>query len=110
MITKTATPVEFDQVRRQLTRLATSLAPTAHDHRGALGGAVRTADANLTGNAAQLNTMLHQLSLASDTLSSSRGDLFGKAVRASVVPTDQAQNRPVQPITIESVEIERVQA
>ena len=77
VITKTAVPVEFDQVRRELTRLAKALAPTAGDHSGALGGAVRTADANLTGNAAQLNSMLHQLSLASDTLAASRGDLFG---------------------------------
>lgn len=73
----TAVPIEFDQVKKQLTRLARSLAPTAHDKRGALGRALKTADANLTGNAAQLNSMLHELSLASDTLSSSRDDLFG---------------------------------
>jgi phospholipid/cholesterol/gamma-HCH transport system substrate-binding protein len=77
VIKDTAVPIEFDDVKLQLTRLAKSLAPTATDRKGALAGVVNTSDANLTGSAEQLRTMLHNLSLASDTLASSRGDLFG---------------------------------
>ena len=77
VIKDTAVPIEFDDVKAQLTRLAKALAPTAKDSKGALAGVVNTADKNLTGSAEQLHTMLHDLSLASDTLASSRGDLFG---------------------------------
>ena len=78
---RTAVPIEWDDLKVQLTRLAASLAPTARDRTGALGGAVETADANLTGSATQLRSMLHTLSQASDTLASNRGNLFG-TVRA----------------------------
>jgi phospholipid/cholesterol/gamma-HCH transport system substrate-binding protein len=74
---RTAVPLEWDDLKAQLTRLAKSLAPTAVDTRGALSDAVGTADANLTGSAAQLRSMLHNLSEASGTLAASRGDLFG---------------------------------
>ncbi|MDQ2796312.1 MAG: MCE family protein, partial [Actinomycetota bacterium] len=76
-VSRTAVPIEWDEVKTQLTRLAGSLAPTTTDEKGALGGAVGTADANLTGTAQQLHTMLGQLSRASGTLASNRGDLFG---------------------------------
>jgi phospholipid/cholesterol/gamma-HCH transport system substrate-binding protein len=76
-VTRTAVPMEWDDVKTQLTRLATALGPSGADKGGALAGAVDTTDANLTGSAAELHSMLHTLSAASDTLASNRGNLFG---------------------------------
>lgn len=76
-LSRTAVPVEFDQLKVQLTRLATALAPTATDPAGAVGGVLTAADANLHGNAAQLNAMLQNLADAASTIAANRGDLFG---------------------------------
>ena len=74
---RTAVPIEWDDIKTQLTRLAGALGPHGADRTGALGHTVGTVDANLTGSANQLHTMLHTLSAASGTFARSRGDLFG---------------------------------
>jgi phospholipid/cholesterol/gamma-HCH transport system substrate-binding protein len=76
-LARTAVPIEWNDVETQLTRLATALGPNGANKTGALSGVVNTADANLTGSAAQLHDMLHTLSEASDTIASNRGNLFG---------------------------------
>ncbi len=75
-LTRTAVPLEWDDVKAQLTRLATSLGKKGLNGKGALGGVLGTVDANLTGSATELHSMLHNLSTASATLANSRGDLF----------------------------------
>jgi phospholipid/cholesterol/gamma-HCH transport system substrate-binding protein len=75
-LSRTAVPVEWDEIKAQLTRLATALGPQGANRNGAVGDALGTVDANLTGSAAELHTMLHDLSSASTTLANSRGDLF----------------------------------
>ncbi len=74
---RTAVPVEWDDIKTQLTRLAAALGPHGAGRTGALGHTVGTVDANLTGSASQLRTMLHTMSAASSTFARSRGDLFG---------------------------------
>ncbi len=75
-LTRTAVPLEWDDVKAQLTRLATSLGQKGVNGKGALGGVIGTVDNNLTGSATELHSMLHDLSTASATLANSRGDLF----------------------------------
>lgn len=75
-LTRTAVPIEWDDVKAQLTRLATSLGEKGINGKGALGGVLGTVDANLTGSAAELHSMLHNLSTAAATLADSRGNLF----------------------------------
>jgi phospholipid/cholesterol/gamma-HCH transport system substrate-binding protein len=74
---RTAVPIEWDDIKIQLTRLASALGPHGAGKTGALGHTVGTVDANLTGSANQLRTMLHNLSAASSTFARSRGNLFG---------------------------------
>lgn len=76
-LARTAVPLEFDDVKQQLTRLATTLAPTAQNPQGSLSQLIRVADRELgNGNADRLRTSLHGLSEAAQTLSSGKGDLF----------------------------------
>jgi phospholipid/cholesterol/gamma-HCH transport system substrate-binding protein len=69
---RTAVPVEWDQLKDQLTRLSTALART-----GALPNVVNTAAANLAGNGASLHKTITDLAAATATLAAGGDDLFG---------------------------------
>lgn len=75
---RTAVPVSFDEVKRELTDLATALGPDGPVGRsGALAQAIGAVDANLgRGGAARLRTSLSTLRSAAATISEGRGDLF----------------------------------
>lgn len=75
----TTIPVSFDQVKKELTELSTALGPNGPtSSRGALADVITTLDANLDGSAAtDLRSSLTSMRRAADSLSSSRGDLFG---------------------------------
>jgi len=74
---RTAVPVEWDQIKDQLGKLATALGPSGADKNGALGNVVNSAAAALQGNGQTLHDTLTQLSQAIKTLSDGRVDLFG---------------------------------
>lgn len=74
---RTAVPVSFDDVKRELTDLATALGPDRGTKNGPLTRALRSVDANLAaGNSTQLREALTALRGAATTLSDGRGDLF----------------------------------
>jgi phospholipid/cholesterol/gamma-HCH transport system substrate-binding protein len=73
---RTAVPVEFDEIKRQLDELTTALGPTGADADGSLGRALSTAARNLDGNGATLNQTVDQLAKAVGALADGRGDLF----------------------------------
>ncbi len=77
-VSRTAVPVSFDDVKKQLNDLSTALGPgnkTTPD--GALKDAINTVDANLGGTTAgDLRTSLAAMRKASTDLSEGRGDLF----------------------------------
>jgi phospholipid/cholesterol/gamma-HCH transport system substrate-binding protein len=76
-VARTAVPASFDDVKQELTDLATALGP-AEGTQGALHEAVTSIDANLArGNAKQLQEALTSLRTAASSLSSGRQDLFG---------------------------------
>ncbi|MEV7397082.1 MCE family protein [Aeromicrobium sp. NPDC092404] len=73
---RTAVPVEWDEVKSQLTELSQALGPDGANKEGALGDAVVTADANLDGLARKLNDTLGTMATSSRALADGRGDLF----------------------------------
>ncbi|WP_330255056.1 MCE family protein [Nocardia sp. NBC_00565] len=75
-ITHTAVPVEWDDFRMQLQRLAESLGPTQDQPSGPLGSFINSAANTLQGNGNRLNATITQLSDAVTTIANSRDDLF----------------------------------
>jgi phospholipid/cholesterol/gamma-HCH transport system substrate-binding protein len=73
---RTAIPVEWDQIEQELNRLATSLGPKQPGSAGALTRLLNTTSANLHGQGRNLHQTLTQLSAAMSTLSANRGNLF----------------------------------
>lgn len=72
---RTAVPVEWDQIERELSTLATALGPHGLSP-GALNEALGTAAGNLNGQGQNLHDTLTALTRATGTLSADRGDLF----------------------------------
>ncbi|MBF6272085.1 MULTISPECIES: MCE family protein [Nocardia] len=77
-IEHTAVPVEWDDIKAELTKLSKALGPIGEDQQGSFGRFVNTASDNLAnGNAQALRDTLHELSSTLNTLSDGRTDLFG---------------------------------
>lgn len=74
---RTATPVEIDQVYSALSKLAGELGPNGVNKTGALSGVLKTGAKNLKGNGQAFATMVGQLSRLATTLNGSQGDFFG---------------------------------
>lgn len=74
---RTAVPVTFDDVKQQLTDLATTLGPDAGKKDGPLAVAITALDESLKdGNATQLRSSIAELRGAATALSDGRTDLF----------------------------------
>lgn len=74
---RTAVPLEIDDVYRSLDELNRALGPNGANANGALADLVATARQNLEGNGDQLHQTLGGLSDALSTLADGRDDLFG---------------------------------
>jgi virulence factor Mce-like protein len=72
---RTATPVEVDQLYASLDKLATALGPEGVNKHGALSGVIKTGVANLGGNGAALGNTITQFGQAMGTLGGSAGNL-----------------------------------
>lgn len=73
---RTAVPLEVDQLYASLNKLSAALGPQGANKHGALSNAIKTGAANLTGSGADLNAMIRQFSGLSRTLGNSSGNLF----------------------------------
>ncbi len=73
---RTATPVEIDDLYNSANKLATALGPNGVNKHGALSRLLDTASANLAGNGANLNKTVKKLSDAAAALTHSKGDIF----------------------------------
>ena len=78
--TRTATPVELDQLYASISRLAKALGPNGANSKGALSNLLDTSAAALSGNGKDLGDMIDNLGQASKTLSGSSDDLFATLV------------------------------
>lgn len=74
---RTAVPVEFDQFRQQLERLANTLQPTTPGGVSTLGEFINTAADNLRGQGANIRETLIKLSEAFSALGDNSKSLFG---------------------------------
>jgi phospholipid/cholesterol/gamma-HCH transport system substrate-binding protein len=73
---RTAVPVEVDQIYTSINRLSQALGPNGLNKNGALSELVKTGAANLTGNGASLHAMITQFGALSKTLGDNSGNLF----------------------------------
>ncbi|MFC9892744.1 MCE family protein [Nocardia sp. NPDC127579] len=74
---RTAVPVEWDDIKAELSKLATTLGPVGDDEQGSFGRFLNTAAENLDGNGQKFRDTLRELSATLTTLSDGRTDLFG---------------------------------
>lgn len=73
---RTAVPVEWDEVKARLNRLSEALGPQGANSDGALSRLLDTSAANLDGQGTNLNQTIRSLSEAMSTLADGRGDFF----------------------------------
>lgn len=74
---RTASPLEFDDLKEQISSLARSLGPTAQDPQGALSRFLDVAAANGRGQGENFNRTVREASQALQTLADGRQDFFG---------------------------------
>ncbi len=74
---RTAVPVELDRISQSLDQLLVALGPTGANKNGAFQDLLHTGAQNLAGQGQNLHDTNHSLSLALQTLSGGRNDLFG---------------------------------
>lgn len=73
---RTAVPLSFDEVKQQLTDLATTLGPD-ENHKGALAATIDALDGSLkSGNSYRLRAAIVELQRAASALSDGRSDFF----------------------------------
>lgn len=91
-VDRTATPVEFDEIKQQLVQLSDDLGPTTKDQRGSLNRFLDTSASTLKGNGPLLRDALTQLSKATNTLNAGGNDLFATVRNLSVVTSSLAES------------------
>lgn len=74
---RTATPVELDELYASLNTIVTALGPNGANSDGALSDLLDTGAANLEGNGKEFNESVRNFADAARTLSGSADDLFG---------------------------------
>ncbi|AZG47924.1 MCE family protein [Gordonia insulae] len=72
---RTAVPVEWDDIKKQLSQLTEAVGPKGAEP-GSAARLIDVADQNLDGNGAAINASIKELSDVMGTLSAGRGDLF----------------------------------
>ncbi|MFC6882701.1 MULTISPECIES: MCE family protein [Actinomadura] len=75
-VSRTATPLELDQLYDSVRRFSGDLGPQGVNSKGALSDVIRVGAANLGGNGKALNNTIADLGKASQTLANSSGDLY----------------------------------
>jgi phospholipid/cholesterol/gamma-HCH transport system substrate-binding protein len=76
-IERTQVPVEWDQLRNEITNIITKLGPTKEQPKGPFGEVIEAYADGLAGKGAQINTTLSSLAQALTALNQGRGDFFG---------------------------------
>jgi phospholipid/cholesterol/gamma-HCH transport system substrate-binding protein len=73
---RTATPVELDQLYQSLNKISTALGPNGANAKGSLSNLLNTLSANLNGNGQNLHDTITQLSQLTTTLNGNKDNLF----------------------------------
>lgn len=93
-ISRTAVPVELDQVTGNLDQLTKALGPNGANKNGALSDVLDTAAKNLDGNGQQLHDTVANLSQATATLAGGKNDLFTTVKNLQSFTSTLAANDP----------------
>ncbi|OBK25634.1 mammalian cell entry protein [Mycobacterium asiaticum] len=91
-LTRTAVPVEWDEVKEALTQLSVSLSPAAGELQGPLGAAINQAADTLNGNGDSFHSALRELSQVAGRLGDSRSDIFGTVKNLQILVDALAQS------------------
>ncbi|MGA8546312.1 MAG: virulence factor Mce family protein [Mycobacterium sp.] len=73
---RTQVPVEWDDLRNNITHIIDNLGPTKEQKKGPFGDIIESFADGLAGKGKQINTTLDSLSTALSTLDEGRGDFF----------------------------------
>jgi phospholipid/cholesterol/gamma-HCH transport system substrate-binding protein len=84
-LSRTAVPVEWDEVKAALTQLAVQLGPTTGSMQGPLGAAINQAADTLDGKGESFHNALRELSQVAGRLGDSRSDIFGTVKNLQVL-------------------------
>jgi phospholipid/cholesterol/gamma-HCH transport system substrate-binding protein len=84
---RTAVPVEYDDLRKQLEKLTQTLQPTEPGGVSTLGAFITTAADNLRGQGANIREAIIELSQAFSTLGDHSSDIFGSVKSLSALVT-----------------------
>jgi phospholipid/cholesterol/gamma-HCH transport system substrate-binding protein len=97
-LSRTAVPVEWDEVKEALTQLSVTLNPAAGEMQGPLGSAINQAANTLDGNGQSFHNALLELSQVAGRLGDSRSDIFGtvKNLQVLVDALSQSNEQIVQ--------------
>ncbi|MDJ0395323.1 MCE family protein [Rhodococcus sp. G-MC3] len=97
-IERTAVPVEWDEIKTELTKLSTALGPDGVDEQGPAGRFIDTLADNLDGNGESLRSTLTELSDTMRVLSDGRSDLFStiRNLQAFVTALSNSNEQIVQ--------------
>lgn len=97
-LTRTAVPVEWDEVKEALTQLSVSLSPAAGEMQGPLGAAINQAADTLNGKGDSFHSALTELAQVAGRLGDSRSDIFGtvKNLQVLVDALSQSNEQIVQ--------------
>jgi virulence factor Mce-like protein len=94
-VTRTAVPVEIDQIYASLTKLANALGPNGANSHGALSDLIKTGSTNLAGNGEYLRQMITEFGGLSRALGGSAGNLFASVANlqkfTSMLKTNNGQ-------------------
>lgn len=91
-LSRTAVPVEWDEVKEALTQLAVQLNPETGQLQGPLGVAINQAADTLDGNGESFHDALRELSQVAGRLGDSRSDIFGTVKNLQVLVNALAQS------------------
>ncbi|OHV06734.1 virulence factor Mce family protein [Mycobacterium talmoniae] len=75
-VQRTQVPVEWDQLRNDLTRIIKDLGPTKEQPKGPFGDVIESFADGLAGKGDQINTTLNSLATSLTALGEGRGDFF----------------------------------
>jgi phospholipid/cholesterol/gamma-HCH transport system substrate-binding protein len=89
---RTGVPVEWDEVKEQLTQLSAQLGPADGGLQGPLSRFVDQAATTLDGNGDSFRNALHELSQTAGRLGDSRTDLFGTIKNLQILVNALAQS------------------
>jgi phospholipid/cholesterol/gamma-HCH transport system substrate-binding protein len=93
-LSRTAVPVELDQITGNLDQLSTALGPNGANKNGALSDLLGTASKNLDGNGQRINDTIGNLSQATATLAGGRDDLFSTVKNLQTFTSTLAADDP----------------